>query len=199
MGMRKALILVLILAISQVFGQKTDQDLSLLFEQISEAGKRLDSLVKVRQSSEALNAAILSYAKENLDHVVGNGRKCSMVESAMMDAGAKLGDTLGWNNIRPGDILLTNGYHIYMDLGDNEFVMVSGPLVGVVSGFPGNGNISIIVCGTGHKTTEVHWNLGEVDLEVDLFYMIFCRPIPGMLDAEKLHVLSPYDAMLQNK
>ena len=195
--MKKTLLLVLIFAFSQASGQQTAQDLSKLYEQLSAAGASLEYLVRERQQSEALNAAILEYAKANIDEVVGNGRKCSMVARAMESAGAKLGDTLRWRDIRPGDILLTNGYHIYMDLGDNEFVMVSGPLVGVVSEFPGNGNISIIVCGKGHKTTEVHWNLGEVDLEVDLFYMIFCRPVPGTLNAERLQVLSPYDTILQ--
>ncbi len=195
--MKQTLLLVLIFTFSQVSGQNAAYDLAKLYEQLSEAGASLESLVKARHQSEALNAAILAYAKANMDEVVGNGRKCAMVAAAMKSAGAKLGDTLRWRDIRPGDILLTNGYHIYMDLGDNEFVMVSGPLVGVVSEFPGNGNISIIVCGKGHKTTEVHWNLGEVDLEVDLFYMIFCRPVPGMLDAEKLQVLSPYDTILQ--
>ena len=197
--MNRALLLVLFFAFSQVSGQNTAPNLAELFAQIYEASASLDSMANERRESEALSESILTYAKANLDHVVGDGRKCSMVANAMKSAGAKLGDTLRWRDIRPGDILLTNGYHIYMDLGDNEFVMVSGPLVGVVTEFPGNGNISIIVCGKGHKTTEVHWNLAEVDLEVDLFYMIFQRPVPGLLNTEKLQVLSPYDAILQQR
>ena len=131
------------------------------------------------------NRKIMTDAHRMLNQKVGKDWK--FVGGLLKGAGAQLGEKTDWDQVKSGDIFITNGFKQFIVGEKRDYWITFPPTIGIVYKPLGNKKYRIITVNPKKIAVASEWDLSKISLDGN-YYIKFIRPKRGTIDPKSLKI-----------